>query len=256
MPFTLQERQLIGANVRRLRERYSLSQEEFCERVAVERNTVSRWELGHNAPRRSELRRICGAFGVEVGELVPLALDGVVPNSHAADLLGSVPSSFPASALDGLWATSFTFTHHQDQTTRCHADIVRIAAESDRRVEGTNDPLEPRTEGRASPFRNVIGAELVNRHLVGHWKNLSDTRYFGTLHLAVLPGETVMQGWYSGFASDVEVSIAPWKWVRLEPTDDEDLAEAVLKDPREISALLETYSQYDAPLALTALKED
>jgi hypothetical protein len=49
------------------------------------------------------------------------------------------------------------------------------------------------------------------------WKNSSDARYLGALHLAVLPGEAVMEGHFSGYASDVEVSIGPWKWVRLDP---------------------------------------
>ena len=257
MPLTRLERQVFGGNVRRLRERLSLSQEEFGERVDVERNTVSRWELGHNGPRRSELRRICGAFGVEVRDLMPLTSGDVDPDARfPVDLLGSIPSSFSAAVLEGPWVTTFTFTHHHDTTIRCHADVVWLSATSDRRVLGTNSPPEPRTEDRAAaPFRNEIGAELVNRHLVGHWKNLNDMRYFGTLHLAVMPGETVMQGWYSGFASDVEASTGPWTWVRLESTD-EDLAEAVLKDPREIATLLDAHSQYDGPLPFAAVKED
>lgn len=252
MPYTLQERAEIGANLRRLRERHSLSQEELGERVLVERNTVSRWELGQNVPRRSELRRICGAFGVQVGDLVPLASNGDAPEPRPSDLLGSVPSAFSASALKGLWCTSFTFAHHRDQTERYHVDVVRISAASDRRVQGTNYPPEPRTEDRASPFRNAVEAELVGRHLVGHWKNVSDTRYFGTLQLAVLPGEDVMRGFYSGVASDVDVSGGSWTWVRLEQTD-EDLVTVVLKDPREVSAVLEEHSQFDGPLSLAAV---
>jgi hypothetical protein len=57
--------------------------------------------------------------------------------------------------------------------------------------------------------RNEIDAQLANRHLIGCWKNSSDNRYFGVLHLAVLPGEAVMEGHYSGYESDVEVSKGP-----------------------------------------------
>ena len=56
------------------------------------------------------------------------------------------------------------------------------------------------------PFRNEIDAELAGRHLIGEWRNTSDTRYYGTMQLAVLPGEIVMEGYYAGVGSDVEVS--------------------------------------------------
>jgi hypothetical protein len=81
----------------------------------------------------------------------------------------------------------------------------------------------------------------VNRHLVGHWKNISDTRYFGSVHLAVLPGETVMDGYYTGFSSDIQVDAMRWKWVRLDPESlsGVDLQEVTLNDPDMIHALLE-----------------
>ena len=71
-----------------------------------------------------------------------------------------------------------------------------------------NHPPEPRSEGRGTPFRNEIDAALAGRHLIGEWRNTSDTRYYGTLQLAVLPGETVMEGYYTGVGSDIEVSPA------------------------------------------------
>ncbi|MBO0732549.1 MAG: hypothetical protein J2P57_25035, partial [Acidimicrobiaceae bacterium] len=46
------------------------------------------------------------------------------------NLLQSVPSSFPAGALEGDWVTCFKFRHHNDSTWLCHADIVHISAES------------------------------------------------------------------------------------------------------------------------------
>jgi hypothetical protein len=191
---------------------------------------------------------------------------GTSPRSSAAtdsrpprvDVLGSIPNSFSATALEGAWVTCFDFTHHHTNSVKYHADIVRVSAESDRRVLTTNHPPEPRTEDRGVPFRNEIEALLVNRHLVGNWKNLSDARYFGTLHLAILPGETVMDGHYTGFASDIEVITGSWKWVRLEHVTippKEELAEVVLKEPQEIHSLLANHSQYDGPMPLIAVKE-
>jgi transcriptional regulator with XRE-family HTH domain len=54
-----------------------MTQEELAERVEVERNTVSRWELGHHEPRAGELRRVCSALGVEISDLVPVASEDV-----------------------------------------------------------------------------------------------------------------------------------------------------------------------------------
>ena len=126
--------------------------------------------------------------------------------------------------LAGAWVTSYTFS----QPPKLHVDIAHITVERNRQVRARNFPPEPRTEGHRVAYRNEIDAQLANRHLIGCWKNSSDASYFGALHLAVLPGEAVMEGHYSGYASDVEVSIGPWKWVRLDPAS---LPEVPVEDP-------------------------
>ena len=90
------------------------------------------------------------------------------------------------------------------------------------------------------------------------WKNSSDARYLGALHLAVLPGEAVMEGHFSGYASDVEVSIGPWKWVRLDPASlpDDGVAGGGAPRARDLHELIEKHSQYDAPLPLAAVVEE
>jgi len=177
-------------------------------------------------------------------------------NGHtpAGILLETVPNSFTADALHGAWITCYQFS----QPPKFHTDIAHLTATSDRHVRVMNYPPAPRTEGHVSPFRNEIKAELANRHLIGHWKNTNDARYFGALHLAVLPGETVMEGYYTGFASDIHVAIGFWKWVRLEPESlaGVDFSTVTLRDPAELYTLVENHSQYDAPLVLTAVGED
>lgn len=123
-------------------------------------------------------------------------------------------------------------------------------------MTGENYPPDPRAQGQASSFRNEIEAELANRHLIGHWKNISDTRYFGSVHLAVLPGETVMDGYHTGFSSDIQVDAMRWKWVRLDPVSlsGVDLQEVTLKDPDVIHAFLEN-SVNGVPLNLAAIVE-
>jgi hypothetical protein len=169
-------------------------------------------------------------------------------------LLASVPHSFSADILGGFWVTCYQFD--SSRGIQCHADITQITPQSDRRVTAKNYPPNPRTQGQTSSFRNEIEAQLANRHLIGHWKNISDTRYFGSVHLAVLPGETVMDGCYTGLSSDIRVNAMRWKWVRLEPTSlsDIDLQEVTLNDPDMIHALLEN-SANDVPLDLTAIVE-
>jgi hypothetical protein len=183
-----------------------------------------------------------------------------VPTSEhpLGSVLGAIPHSFSADALAGFWVTSFQFTSGLNPNWKRHVDIAQISPESDRFVMISNHPPMPRSEGRASPFYNTIEAQLANRHLVGHWKNSSDTRYFGTFHLAVLPGETVMAGYYTGFASDVEVSTGPWKWVRIDEDSiaGMDVSKVKLRDPAELGARIENHSQYEPALTLADIEQE
>jgi hypothetical protein len=65
-----------------------------------------------------------------------------------------------------------------------------------------------------------------------------------------------MDGYYTGFSNDIQVSAMRWKWVRLESTSlsGVDLQEVTLNDPDTICALLEN-SANDAPLDLAAIVE-
>lgn len=231
---------LACSQVRSARERLGLGHEEFAEHLsgllgrAIPAQLAKRWEQGNVPP----------------GDVL-LAAGGMVP--AARDLLESVPQSFAADALAGAWVTSYRFS----DPPKCHADIAHLTVTPGGRVRIANYPPAPRTQGHASPFRNEIEAMLAGRHLIGHWKNTSDARYFGSVHLSVLPGETVMEGFFTNLMSDVHVGTGFWKWVRLEPGSlaGADLAAMTLRDPADLHALLEGHTEYDAPLALTELGE-
>jgi DNA-binding transcriptional regulator YiaG len=170
--------------------------------------------------------------------------------SLTAPLLTAAPAAFPVEALAGPWVTCYQFSH--DGEAKFHADIARVTIGPDGRVQAVNHPPEPRSEGRGRSFRNVISGHLSGRHLIGEWVNTSDTRYYGALMLAVLPGETVMEGPYSGVKSDVEVSTGLWRWVRIDP--DEGLAEITLREPSDLYDLVMSHSQYGAPLTLADVR--
>ena len=149
----------------------------------------------------------------------------------AEPILSTIPSLFDAGMLSGYWVSCYDFG------TKCHADIAHIIATSPRNMRISNNPPNPRTEGHdAQPYCNVIEAEVVNRHLVGHWKNVTDTRYFGTVHLAVRPSDNNMIGHYTSFDNDVKVGGGPWRWTRLDPKTmhNVDLETIKLRSPREI----------------------
>jgi hypothetical protein len=171
----------------------------------------------------------------------------------AVPLLGDVPPAFPVEQLAGPWVTSYQFAH--GDKPHYHADIAHVTVGPGDRIQAVNHPPEPRSEGRGRPFRNEIDAGLSGRHLIGVWKNVSDTRYYGALELAVLPGEIVMEGVYSGVGSDIEVSSGLWKWVRLDPGPG-PLQGIALRDPHDLHDLVMSHSQYGAPLTLADIGEE
>lgn len=186
--------------------------------------------------------------------LAAAAADGGPLAMSPGDSLDPVPLGFAPDALAGDWVTVYQFSH--GGRPHHHADIAHVTASGGGLLRAVNHPPEPRTEGRSRAFRNEITARLAGRHLVGTWRNTSDARYFGSVHLAILPGETVMEGWYTGLATDVEVSVNRWKWVRLDAgsVPAETVARVVLRDPSAVYESVMTH-QFDAPMALGDIGE-
>lgn len=231
---------LACAQVRAGRERLGLGHDEFAEYLSgllgrkIPAQLAKRWEQSNIPP----------------GDVL-LASNGQMPSRS---LLETVPPAFPAGALAGPWVTCYQFDH--GGKPHHHADIAVITATSGSRIRAVNHPPEPHSEGRARPFRNEISATLAGRHLVGEWVNTSDTRYYGSVQLAVHSGEAVMEGIYAGVGSDVEVSEGDWKWVRLEVPPGADLAGITLRDPVALYELVMSRSCNDAPLTLDDVRED
>jgi transcriptional regulator with XRE-family HTH domain len=237
-------RGVASSQFRGAREKLGVGQEEFAELLSdmtgwdVDPDLIGPWEQGRGIPTADVLLAARHLAGEEAAE-------------PSGVLLAEVPQGFPAQALAGWWLTCYDFSHAGER--RYHADVACVSAVTGRSVRVTNYPPQPRTEGRASGFRNEIEAQLASRHLMGHWRNVSDTRYFGTLHLAVLPGETIMDGYYTGFASDIQVSEGHWKWARL---DTETAPQMALREPAALHGLIMERSQDDPPLELAEIGED
>ena len=223
------------------RRKLSLSREDFAQYILRETGwdilpeTVTAWEDDVLPPGDVVLACAAAAQGLP---------------ALASPLPAEAPPAFPAETLAGPWVTCYQFSHGGE--VKFHADIAHVTISPDGRVQAVNHPPEPRSEGRGRSFRNVISGHLSGRHLIGEWANISDTRYYGVLMLAVLPGETVMEGPYAGVKSDVEVSTGLWRWVRLDP--DEGLAEITLREPSDLYDLVMAHSQYGAPLTLADVR--
>ena len=237
-------RGLASSQLRAVRDKTGLSRGDFAAHLSdllgwhVDPDLIGPWEQGHGTPPSDVILAARHLAGDEAPE-------------PSGILLTTVPHSFAAAELAGYWVTCYDFTHAGSR--RYHADVALITAESERRIRASNHPPTPRTEGRAFPFLNEIEATLVNRHLIGCWRNTSDTRYFGSLHLAVLPGETIMEGYYTGFGSDIEVSEGRWKWARLEAGA---APEVTLREPSILHGLVAERCQDDLPLAVTDIGEE
>lgn len=170
----------------------------------------------------------------------------------AGALSDELAPGLSAAVLSGLWVTAYRV-----DDVGCHVDLTRLTAVSGHRVTGRNWPPEPRGEKVHTGYRNEIDAELSQRHLVGHWRNSRDSYYFGAMHLAVLPGETILSGLYTANTSDVTVVAEPWKWARVNETDtaDVDLGELAMRSPERVYALVQQRSRLDPPLGLADITE-
>lgn len=80
-----------GSNLRRLRRREGLSQEQLAARASLHRTEIGRLESGERVCRIDTLIRLAGAMSVPPGELLE-GIDWVPgPRTSGAFVLGSVP---------------------------------------------------------------------------------------------------------------------------------------------------------------------
>ncbi|GIQ62116.1 hypothetical protein PACILC2_06840 [Paenibacillus cisolokensis] len=59
-----------GENIKKLRNRYGLSQQELAEIAGVTNKAVSAWENGHKEPRMGTIEKIANHFGLRKSSLI------------------------------------------------------------------------------------------------------------------------------------------------------------------------------------------
>ncbi|MEB3033737.1 MULTISPECIES: hypothetical protein [Mycolicibacter] len=168
----------------------------------------------------------------------------------AGGLLATITPTVDASVLTGLWCTAYL-----NEGSR-HADLTTISSNSGV-LTARNYPPTPRREGRPVGYSNDIAFSLSGRHLIGQWRNASDSYYYGTVHLAVLPGEALLDGYYTSVVTDARVESERWRWVRVDPATvaGADMHAVKVGDPRHVYDLILNHSDYGPPIELTRVVE-
>lgn len=65
---------MLAANIRYLRNKEAVSQEEFAERFGVSRQSVAKWESGESAPDITTCRELADYYEISIDALVNLPL--------------------------------------------------------------------------------------------------------------------------------------------------------------------------------------
>lgn len=68
----------LGKKIAELRKKNNLSQEELAEKVAVARQTISKWEIGDTTPDINQVKIISKIFNISIDELVDNDINNVI----------------------------------------------------------------------------------------------------------------------------------------------------------------------------------
>ncbi|MBO5831568.1 MAG: helix-turn-helix transcriptional regulator [Alistipes sp.] len=55
---------MIGNRIKELRQRLSITQQEFADNIGIKRNTVAQYEIGRNEPQDAVISLICNTYNV------------------------------------------------------------------------------------------------------------------------------------------------------------------------------------------------
>ena len=96
----------IADNIKQIRERYDLTQDELGEIAGVSGGAVSTWERGTAEPRMGAIQRIADRLNISKADIVTdrdsAHTDSVQPTSIRIPVLGSVPAGIPLEAIEDI----------------------------------------------------------------------------------------------------------------------------------------------------------
>lgn len=81
---------MLHENIKYLRRRKALSQQDLASRLHVVRQTVSKWEKGYSVPDAEMLIKLAAALDVSVTELLSAELDPPAERDRLADMLAQI----------------------------------------------------------------------------------------------------------------------------------------------------------------------
>jgi repressor LexA len=101
----------IGKNIKKIREKYNLSQKDFAEIAGVSDKAVSTWENDIKDPRMGTIQKIADHFGILKSDIIEGNVDKVIPlnksaanklegNSKPMPMLGSIAAGLPLEMIE------------------------------------------------------------------------------------------------------------------------------------------------------------
>lgn len=85
----------VGTNIKQLRDRAGMTQEELADKLGVARSTVTQWENGWSNPRMGMVQKLAGVFNVTSADIVSER------SSHIP--FGSMPDGFIRVSPTSAW---------------------------------------------------------------------------------------------------------------------------------------------------------
>lgn len=93
----------ISENIKRIREKYNLTQDELGEIAGVSGGAVSTWERGTAEPRMGAIQKISDRLNINKSDIVDEHTDNASSSpSIRIKVLGSVPAGVPLDAIEDI----------------------------------------------------------------------------------------------------------------------------------------------------------
>lgn len=95
---------IIGKNIKKIRDKYDLTQKELADIAGVSDKAVSTWENGIKEPRMGTIQKIADYFGIQKSNIIEA--DGLdylfAPENpcHTYPIIGEVAAGFGAEAIE------------------------------------------------------------------------------------------------------------------------------------------------------------